>query len=232
MLVILVLSAGAHTKTKAMESREITTADNSAVESKGSISKTSNKYMIIEEGIHYDTLAEPLDLPPHVGDIVTEFFWFGCSHCQDFEPEVVQWEKRLNRERPTAFVKIAVPGSDRWTKDARLFYAMKEVGATQAQVTKMLSLYKIEGRLNKRYPSKERIINFLMKEGLDVKKTTALFETSASVTEQLNTAKTEYSKLNAKGVPVFVVNGKYKVRFDEVKSFNDIYKIINALIDK
>ena len=29
---------------------------------------------------------------------VLEFFWYGCPHCFDFDPEIMAWEKRQAKD--------------------------------------------------------------------------------------------------------------------------------------
>ena len=47
----------------------------------------------IEEGFDYRILpiAQPLESKGKVE--VIEFFWYGCPHCYDFEPEIMSWVK-------------------------------------------------------------------------------------------------------------------------------------------
>ena len=48
----------------------------------------------IEEGFDYRILpiAQPVETKGKVE--VIEFFWYGCPHCYDFEPELSAWVKR------------------------------------------------------------------------------------------------------------------------------------------
>jgi len=48
----------------------------------------------------------------------------------------------------------------------------------------------------------------------------------------LATAYTEFSKLKMGGIPVYVVNGKYKVKLETVHRSEDAVKIIRALAYK
>jgi len=45
------------------------------------------------EGVHYDLISPALrGRDPGKIEIV-EFFWYGCGHCYNFEPLLVQWKK-------------------------------------------------------------------------------------------------------------------------------------------
>lgn len=196
------------------------------------VSKVEKPLMDIKEGVHYDTLSNQLVLPPHNGAIITEFFWLGCPHCQNFEPLVLKWKEMLNEDMTTMVSKVAVPGSARWNTDSKVFYTMKELDATDEQITAMLGLYGQEAQKYGKYPTDERIEFFFGEVGLDVKKAVSIFKDGSSLEDDLSFATQEFEKLNAGGVPAFVVNGKYKVRFDAVKSNDDIYEIFRALSKK
>lgn len=188
--------------------------------------------MEIKEGVHYDVLPTHLTLPPHKGTVISEFFWFGCPHCQNFEAHVLRWKEKLNKEIPTVINKVAVPGSARWNSDAKVFYTMKKLGATEEQVTQMLGFYKNEVQSNNQYPSEDSIIDLFEEMGLDSEKATAILTDDSSLKYELSNANSEFLKLSVGGVPAFVVNGKYKVRFDNIKSNDEIYEIFRALSHK
>lgn len=207
-------------------------SDPDMVKSDAVVVQLDESLMVIKEGIHYDVLEQPLRLPAYNGAIITEFFWLGCPHCQNFEPQVINWKKMLNKDIATTVHKVAVPGSARWNTDAKVFYTMKELGASAEQITTMLGLYQKEAQQHKKYPTDERIKKFFADIGLDTKKAMNIFNDGSSLNDDLAMAKQEFLKLNASGVPVFVVNGKYKVRFDHIESNNDVYEILKALSNK
>lgn len=194
--------------------------------------KVIKPLLSIVEGVHYDVLEIPLVLAPHTGAVISEFFWFGCPHCQNFEPFIIKWKKMLNEEMPTILSKIPASGSKRWDMDSKVFYAMKTLGATEEQVTSMLGHYKSELELNKKLPTEIKLHEFFGKVGLDADKAMAIFRDEKRLKDDLVFAEQEYKKLNADGVPAFVINGKYKVKFDSAKTYDDIYQIFRALIHK
>ena len=73
----------------------------------GLISAQSPK---IEEGFDYRILpvAQPVDAKGKVE--VIEFFWYGCPHCYDFEPELSAWVKRQPKD--VVFKRVPVAFRD------------------------------------------------------------------------------------------------------------------------
>ncbi|MEN9380050.1 MAG: hypothetical protein RJB15_1743, partial [Pseudomonadota bacterium] len=62
----------------------------------------------IEEGFDYRVLPTPQAVEQKGKVEVIEFFWYGCPHCYDFEPELSAWVKRqpkdvVFRRVPVAF---------------------------------------------------------------------------------------------------------------------------------
>jgi protein dithiol oxidoreductase (disulfide-forming) len=85
----------------------------------------------IEPGFDYRILpvAQPLDTKGKVE--VIEFFWYGCPHCFDFDPEIMAWEKRqakdvVFRQVPIAFREELMPHS-------QLFYALEALRQEQSE---------------------------------------------------------------------------------------------------
>ena len=187
--------------------------------------------MDIKEGVHYEVLKKQLTLPPHNGTMITEFFWLGCPHCQNFEPLVVDWTKRLKDEMQTTVFKIAVPGQGRWNLDAQVHQTMKKLGATSEQVTQMLSLYQAEGK-QRRYPDEAKIKEFFGLVGLDAELGAKILADKKSFNADLRFSDSEFRKSGGSGVPSFVVDGKYKIKFDNIKTNDEIYEIMRALAAK
>ncbi len=226
-----------------VEGQEETVVETKAdVEVKESVPspKELESNIVIKEGVHYDVLDQDLTLAPYDGVTISEFFWLGCPHCQRFEPLAHSWKDYLNDVGINTIIdKNAVPGSDknginddhRWTFDARVYFTMRELGATDEQVSNMLLLYGGYASKTRSYPPVSDIKNFFEAVKLDGDKAVELLN-SDLITEKLKHSDEEYNKTAASGVPVFVVNGKYKVRFDEVKSQDDILSILVQLSQK
>ena len=81
---------------------------------------TSAQSPKIEEGFDYRVLPIPQPIEVKGKVEVIEFFWYGCPHCYDFEPELTAWIKRqpkdvILRRVPVAFRDDFMPHSQ-WVK--------------------------------------------------------------------------------------------------------------------
>ncbi|NBO87068.1 MAG: thiol:disulfide interchange protein DsbA/DsbL, partial [Burkholderiaceae bacterium] len=74
----------------------------------------------VEEGFDYRVLpiAQPIDVKGKVE--VIEFFWYGCPHCFEFEPDLKAWLKRQNKD--VVFKKVPIAFRDELMPHSLLFY--------------------------------------------------------------------------------------------------------------
>ena len=57
---------------------------------------------------------------------VLEFFWYGCPHCYDLEPEMKAWLK--NQGDNIEFRLVPSPLNPNWSIHAQFFYAAEALG--------------------------------------------------------------------------------------------------------
>ena len=75
------------------------------------------------EGTHYVKLAQPVPVPPGKIEVV-EFFWYGCPHCNAFEPLLETWIPRLPAD--VAFRRVPVAFRDEpFTSHQKIYYALE-----------------------------------------------------------------------------------------------------------
>lgn len=186
----------------------------------------------VVEGRHYEEIKEELTLDQYDGITLSEFFWFGCNHCQTLEPAVQGIKDAISKDQNIRVVKEAVPGNQRWNFDTAVFHMLKELGATESQISLMLKHYEKERLQNQAYPTIEKIGEIVEEMGFSKEEGMKILNDQEFMIKKIEASNAEYSKLDTGGVPVLVVNGKYKVMFDEVKSQEDIVNIIRALGNK
>lgn len=209
------------------------------------VAKTPVKTIV--EGEDYEVLKTPLDIPQTNKMVISEFFWLGCGHCQMFDPLVHKWEKELVKTtNGVEIIKTAAPGSleldptgnifnDRWTYDARVFNALKQLGGTDADVTKMLQLYNKKAVDTRSFPTPDDVMGYFTQLGFDKDKALELMKNNDVMMPLLKKANVEFNKTGGQGTPVFVVDGIYKVKFNNVKSDADaiaLFEQLHALKNK
>ena len=147
--------------------------------------------------------------PPLVADNslieVTEFFWYGCPHCFDFEPVLAPWAARLPADVSFRRVPAVFP-NDRWTPGARLYYtleAMNLVDALHAEVFKAIHVER------KRIDEEKHLLDWVAGKGVDPAKFRAAWS-SFGVSSRVRQARELTLASGLTGVPAMVVHGRYQ----------------------
>jgi thiol:disulfide interchange protein DsbA len=178
------------------------------------------------EGKDYMTLNPPrtTDSPGKIE--VTEFFWYGCSHCYQFETTLNQWVKTLPKD--VSFRHV--PGAARpWLPGAKLFYALEAMGLEDKLRAQIFNAIHASQEL---HPLREDgFPDWLAKKGVDAKKFT---DTYGSFTVQSKIKRAE--QLNAdyriSGVPSVVINGRYSIIEPSAMSPERFVAVANGLVAK
>ena len=158
--------------------------------------------------------------------IIYEFFWYGCPHCYNLEPTMERIETDLDKD--TKIVKLPVALRDSWIPHAKLYYALQQMGKID-EVHNLIfeEIHLEDNRLN----TEQQMVDFLGKHGIDTNKFMEKynsFGTEARVKKASNLAK----KYQINSVPTIIVNGKYLTSGSYVSSYDELYSVINLLIER
>ena len=157
----------------------------------------------IEEGFDYRILpiAQPVETKGKVE--VIEFFWYGCPHCYDFEPELSSWVKRQPKD--VVFKRVPVAFRDDFMPHSQLFYALEAMGNGDALNEKVMYAMHKE---NKRLLTEPEIADWVASQGIDRNTFLATYR-SFAVISKARAAKQMAEAYRIDGVPTIVMQGKY-----------------------
>jgi thiol:disulfide interchange protein DsbA len=157
----------------------------------------------IEPGFDYRILpvAQPLDTKGKVE--VIEFFWYGCPHCYDFEPELISWVKRQPKD--VVFKRVPVAFRDDFMPHSQLFYTLEALGKGDALHEKVMYAMHKE---NKRLLTESEIADWAAAQGIDRNTFLATYR-SFAVTSKARAARQLADAYRIDGVPTMVMQGKY-----------------------
>ncbi len=129
----------------------------------GSLLMAAPAHAAPTEGKEYQVLKAPQPVP--AGKIeVTEFFWYGCPHCFDFEPELEAWVKKQGKD--VIFKRVPVAFRDDLLPHTKIFYALESIGKLDAMHTKVFNAIHVD---RKRMLDPNEIADFMAKNGIDRK---------------------------------------------------------------
>jgi len=181
----------------------------------------------LKEGQDYTVYNPPRATDARDKIEVTEFFWYGCSHCFQLEPEVQQWLKKLPKDVSFRRVPAVFPGRDgkpgNWASGARLYYTLEAMNLLDKLHGAVFAAIHVD---RADLLSDAGMIDWLGKKGVDTKAFTATYNSFAIQSKVLRSMQMSMAH-GLDGVPALIVDGKYKPTLGE-----NVSALTDQLIDK
>ena len=159
------------------------------------------------EGQNYVRLANaaPVLLPtPDKKVDVVEFFWYGCPHCNAFEPALEAWVKKLPEF--VAFRRVPVQFREEpFGTHQRIYFALETMGQLEAMHRKVFAAIHND-RLKLDKPAE--IQAFMSKNGLDGARFIEVMN-SFGVQTKARQAKQLAEAYKIDGVPALGIQGRF-----------------------
>ncbi len=157
------------------------------------------------EGRQYVRLSQPVPVSAEPGKIeVIDFFWYGCPHCNAFEPTLEAWVRQLPADVAVRRVPVAF-SAEPFTAHQRIFYALDSLGLIPAMHRKVF--YAIHGeRLRLDQPAE--ISAFMAKNGVDAAKFMEAYN-SFGTQAKLRQANQLVDGYKIDGVPALGIHGRF-----------------------
>jgi thiol:disulfide interchange protein DsbA len=157
---------------------------------------------------------------------VIEFFSYACPHCNEFEPTLEPWVKRLPAD--VAFHRVPVPFLMNAENFMRLYYSLETMGQVDAMQRKIFAAVHVDHQ----YLEKPADIAALMqKNGIDGAKFTDVFN-SFSVATSVSRAKKMLAAYHIDAVPTIAVQGRYTTSPSQAGNLDAAVKVADYLIDR
>lgn len=179
-----------------------------------------------EEGVHYKRINPALPTSTGKKIEVAEYFWYGCPHCNQLEPYVIRWKKKLASD--VEFVRIPATFRPEWEIHARAYYAAESMGVLDK--THPATFSALHDQRRSVY-SPDEISAYYGELGVDRKQ----FDTatkSFSTSSKVNRAKDLVRRSGIEGVPALIINGKYRVDAQSAGGYANMLKVADFLVDR
>jgi thiol:disulfide interchange protein DsbA len=180
------------------------------------------------EGVQYVKLAQPVATSAPAGKIeVIEFFWYGCPHCNHFEPFLEAWAAKLPADVYFHRVPVAFRENP-FGVHQRLYYAVETLGLIPALHAKIFHAIHEEGN---HLDKPELVADFVAKNGVDKAKFMSVFN-SFGVQTKCRQARTLTDDYKIDGVPSIGIAGRYYTSVSLNASPEKTLTTTDALIDR
>lgn len=157
---------------------------------------------------------------------VAEIFWYGCPHCYNFEPVLKEWKQQVPAD--VSVVKIPVIWNPTNQVHARIMYTAEALGVLdKIHPATFDSMHQQGVMLTK----DEEIVALFTGIGVEESAFREAYG-SFGVTSALKRAENLTRRYGIRSVPILVVNGKYVVEGEGIKTFGDMLGTADELVER
>ncbi len=187
----------------------------------------ATKKVAFKEGVHYIKLPKRVTPAVPAGKIeVVEMFSYSCPHCFNLEPHQVVWKAKAAKD--VFFRPIPSVANPAWAIYAKAFYAAESLGVLDKTHEALFKAIHEQGR---RIRNEESLVRFFASLGVDEKKFRDALR-SGAVEAKVKRAEKLGREYGVTGVPSLIVDGQYRVLLDHVTSYEELFSIVDFLVDK
>jgi thiol:disulfide interchange protein DsbA len=195
------------------------------------------------EGLHYDRLAPEQHTSVPAGKIeVLEVFSYGCIACNRFQPVLEQLKKSLPPNAQMAFLPASFNPSEDWPMFQRSYFAAKVLGIEERTHQAMYdAIWKtgelavsdpVTHRLKNPQPSLEDAARFYASAAGVKPETFLAAAKSFSVDLNMKVADQQITAMKVDSTPSIVVNGKYRLRMESLRTSDEVIGLVNYLVTR
>jgi thiol:disulfide interchange protein DsbA len=178
------------------------------------------------EGKDFVRLATPVPTSTPGKFDVIEFFWYGCPHCNAFQPAVEAWRGRQPAD--VAFRPSPVVFSAMHETHAKLFYALDAIGELPKMHKRVFAAMHVQ---RKRLDKEADIADFVAEQGVDRAKFVEAFR-SFGVAAKVRQAKTLSEGYKIDGTPSIGVHGRFFTSGSLAGSNERALQVTDFLVDR
>ena len=180
----------------------------------------------LTQGKEYALVQPALDTQDPKRVEVLEFFWYGCPHCFELEPELNAWVKTLPKH--AYFRRVPAVINPNWGTLARAYYAAEMLGSADKLHFDIFNAIHLSGQnLNNR----EILLGFVEKMGINRKQYMQALD-SPEVTTRVEKSQRLGAGAKIQGVPAFMVDGKYQTSVSQTGNHENLFVTLNELISQ
>ncbi len=177
-----------------------------------------------QPGVNYTVLKpeQPVSAPGKIE--VLEFFWYGCIHCYNLEPELDTWLRKLSPD--VQFRRVPAIFNPRWAHDAAIYFSLEAMGVLEKLHRALFDAIHVE-RL--RTDDARALNGWLQKQGVDAKRFEEVIK-SFGVQSKVRQAQQLTVAYRIDGTPAMAVHGRYTVSPEQGGSQRGILSVVDHLV--
>ena len=152
---------------------------------------------------------------------VTEYFWYGCPGCFQFEPQLADWIEKQDE----SVICLRLPAIwDDWREvHARAYYVARSLGVLEDM---HLIIFDAMHLQDNRLRNEEELKQLFTEHGTNEADFNKAYN-SFTVNSEINRARNQAIQAGARSTPSLIVNGKYLVALSQ-----ETLDIVDFLVSK
>jgi thiol:disulfide interchange protein DsbA len=155
------------------------------------------------EGRDYARLAQPLAMPATGKVEVVEFFGYWCPHCNNFEPTLDAWSRKLPPD--VAFRRVPVAFSAPQEPYARIYFTLEAMGLLEQMHRKVFTAIHVQ---HQHLEKDSEILAFMTANGIDGTKFSETYK-SFTVASKFKQARQLADAYRIDSVPTLGIHGRF-----------------------
>lgn len=175
-----------------------------------------------KEGVHYKVL----DLPKASQPSVSEYFSFYCPHCYSFEPIIQQLKEQLPAEVRLQKNHVSFMGGNMGKSMSKAYATMLALNVEEQMLPVMFNRIHNQRKAPK---NDQELRQIFTDEGIDGAKFDAAFNGFA-VDSMVRRFDKQFQDSGLTGVPAVVVNNRYLVQAQGIKTVDEYFELVNYLL--
>ncbi|MGR5069617.1 thiol:disulfide interchange protein DsbA/DsbL [Vibrio alfacsensis] len=175
-----------------------------------------------KEGEHYKVLELEASKKP----LVTEFFSFYCPACNRFEPIIQQLKKQLPENVKLQKNHVSFMGGNMGISMNKAYATIVVLNVEDKMVPVLFNRIHNMGKAPR---DEVELRQIFIDEGIDAKKFDAAFKGFA-VDSMARRMDKQFENSGITGVPAVVVNNKYLIQAQSIKSTDEYFALVNYLL--
>ena len=176
-------------------------------------------------GRDYTVINPPMATDNPAKIEVVEFFSYACPHCKELNPFIHPWASKLPSD--VVFKRVAPSFNPFYVLMSRLFYSLETTGDLARLDAPLFAALHEKGL---QLINDKSISEWVTSQGVDARKFSEAWN-SFSVNSKVKRANQLAQDAGIKGVPTLIVDGRYMVNGNNVKSFNELLARTDKIID-
>ncbi len=176
-------------------------------------------------GRDYRPLQQPAPVDTPAGKIeLLEFFWYGCPHCNAFEPVLAQWVKALPAD--VVFKRVPIAFQSSFVPQQQLFYALEAMGLVDKLHAQVFAAIHRERR---KLSTVADIAAWIAAQGVDGAVFKGHFD-SFTVAAKVRRATQLMNAYGVEGVPALGVAGRFYTDGELTHSMERALQVVSFLL--